>query len=93
MSLRERANKLLTEADVLIKQYDIPASETNKLSLAVSEFNKLWDFPGYVNPDELQAALDVIDGEVEDLCLARLITDRNLEARAQDIDTDWLQDR
>lgn len=80
MTLQERANNLLEQAVALIDHFDIPSHDTFKLAEAVNAYKLLMAFPGYVEPTELHNALDKVDAEIEDLCIARRITDEYLES-------------
>lgn len=72
----DRHKKLLLEAQALSHFYKV---DDRELYNAFRAFADAWDSREHVTGDEFTELLDVIDGWIEDLCLALKIQDTFLE--------------
>lgn len=76
MNIQERQEHLLNEAKALAFFFGV---SSDKLSAAFMLFDSLHESPHHVSSDEFTDALNAIDAEIEDLCIARKITQERLE--------------
>jgi hypothetical protein len=76
MSVQERQANLLNEAKALIFFFGV---SSDLLVAGLNYFDELYASTDPVSSDELVAVLDTIDREIEDLCIARKITQERLE--------------
>lgn len=79
MTLKEEVDKLKAEALVLSTCFGLTAEQLAPVTEAIAASDKLWDFPGYVNPIELETAMNGINDAIEDVCLANKISDMDIE--------------
>lgn len=85
MTLNERANKLKAEALALDSCFGLSDDAVKPVKDAMASYDKLWNFDGYVNPDELHAALDKVNDAIEDVSIAHKITEEQLEQLAKEL--------
>lgn len=76
MTIQERGVKLASQAKVLALYYNVTSS---RLQRDLMNFVELWNTPGHVEPELFAAILDMIEAEIEDLCLANKITEEELD--------------
>lgn len=76
MSIQERHENLLNEAKALIFFFNL---SSDKLIDAFKSFDDLYASKDPIDPEQFSEALHVVDAEIEDLCIARKITQDRLE--------------
>lgn len=76
MNVQERYESLLNEAKALIFFFGV---SSDLLVAGLNYFDELYASTDPVTADELVAVLDTIDREIEELCIARKITQDRLE--------------
>lgn len=79
MTLKEQVDRLKAEALVLSTCFGLTTEQLAPVAEAIKASDELWNFPGYVNPTELEAAADAINDAIEDVCLANKISDMQIE--------------
>lgn len=79
MTLQEKVNQLKAEALVLSTCFGLNEEQLAPVEQAIKASDELWNFPGYVDPTELEQAADAINDAIEDVCLANKISDMQIE--------------
>lgn len=79
MTLQEAVNKLKAEALVLSTCFGLSSEQLAPVEQAIKASDELWNFPGHVDPTELEAAADAINDAIEDVCIANKISDMQIE--------------
>lgn len=76
MTLQERFTKQVEEVNILRERFEVTSPELNA---AVASFKALWA-DSRSTPEQLEEAADVIDGQLEDVCIARHISQESIES-------------
>ena len=76
MSVQERQSNFLNEAKALFFFFGV---SSDVLVASFKAFDELYASSAHVSSEEFENAQNAIDAEIEDLCIARKITQERLE--------------
>ena len=76
MTLQERFAKQVEEVNILRERFDVVSPELNA---AVAAFKAMWADSRSTN-EQLEEAVDMIEGQLEDVCIAHKISQESIEA-------------
>lgn len=75
MTLQERFAKQVEEVNILRERFEVTSPDLNA---AVASFKALWADSRSTN-EQLEEAADVIEGHLEDACIAHRISQESIE--------------